>query len=93
MTVRIRFSDKAMISAQEPFGVDFEQMFAQRQREADEFYATVTPEGLSVDARNVMRQALAGLLWSKQFYYYEVSRWLRGRPIGAPAFAPTSLRP
>jgi len=49
-----------------------------RQREADEFYATITPEGLSTDARNVMRQALAGMMWSKQFYYYDVNRWLRG---------------
>ena len=46
--------------------------------------ATVTPEGLSPDARHVMRQALAGLLWSKQFYHYEVSRWLRGNPAEPP---------
>ncbi|MBI3800752.1 MAG: glucosidase, partial [Deltaproteobacteria bacterium] len=84
VTVQLRFSDKAMLSAQEPFGADFEQIFSQRQREADEFYATVTPEGLSADARNVMRQALAGLLWSKQFYYYEVNRWLRGNPAEPP---------
>jgi hypothetical protein len=83
-TVRLRFSDRAMVSPEEPFGVDFEQTFSQRQREADEFYATVTPEGLSPDARHVMRQALAGLLWSKQFYHYEVSRWLRGNPAEPP---------
>ncbi len=60
VTVRLRFTDRAMLSPQEPFGADFEQIFSQRQREADEFYTTVTPEGLPADARNVMRQALAG---------------------------------
>ena len=47
-----------------------------RRQEADEFYATVIPPSLDADAANVMRQALAGMLWSKQFYYYDVDRWL-----------------
>jgi hypothetical protein len=63
-----------------PFGADFEQIFATRQHEADEFYATVIPHDLSPDAQNVMRQAFAGLLWSKQFYHYVVEQWLRGDP-------------
>ncbi|MGH7264150.1 MAG: MGH1-like glycoside hydrolase domain-containing protein, partial [Candidatus Rokuibacteriota bacterium] len=50
----------------------------------DEFYATVIPAGLSADARAVMRQAFAGLLWSKQFYHLDVGRWLRGDPAGPP---------
>lgn len=66
------------------FGTDFEQTFVVRQREADEFYASVTPEGLSTDARNVMRQALAGMMWSKQFYHYDVGRWLQGDPAEPP---------
>ena len=78
-TIRLRFSDTPP-EKQKPFSTDFEQTFTLRQHEADEFYATVTPEGLSADARNVMRQALAGLMWSKQFYYYDVDRWLRGDP-------------
>jgi len=53
-------------------------------READEFYSTVIPTDLAPDARNVMRQALAGMLWSKQFYHYVVRDWLKGDP-GAPA--------
>ena len=59
-------------------------MFAERMREADEFYSTVIPTDLAPDARNVMRQALAGMLWSKQFYHYVVRDWLKGDP-GAPA--------
>ncbi|TMA44783.1 MAG: hypothetical protein E6J82_03540, partial [Deltaproteobacteria bacterium] len=45
-----------------------------------EFYASVIPTTLSADARNVMRQALAGMLWSKQFYHYVVRDWLEGDP-------------
>jgi hypothetical protein len=60
-----------------PFGAEFERIFAERAREADEFYATVTPD-VSPDARAVMRQALGGLLWSKQFYHYVVEQWLKG---------------
>ena len=55
-----------------------------RRAEADQFYARVIPEHLSADARNVMRQALAGMLWSKQFYHYAVHDWMSGDP-GQPA--------
>jgi hypothetical protein len=60
--------------------VAFDEKFALRQREADEFYATVVPQYLSADAKNVMRQGFAGMLWSKQFYHYVVKDWLRGDP-------------
>ncbi len=80
ITVRLRLGTGSP-SAQ-PFGRDFEAVFAQRIREADEFYATVVPAGLSEDGRRVMRQAFAGLLWSKQFYHYHVRRWLAGDPAG-----------
>ncbi len=80
-TVRLRLTDaEAQAAKGGPFGADFERIFAERQREADEFYATVIPQDLSPDARNVMRQAFAGLLWSKQFYHYDVARWLEGDP-------------
>jgi hypothetical protein len=59
---------------------DFDLIFSQRQREADEFYAAVIPQNLSADARNVMRQGFAGMLWSKQFYHYVITDWLRGDP-------------
>jgi hypothetical protein len=54
----------------------FDAVMETRRRESDEFYATVIPSSLDVDAARVMRQALAGMLWSKQFYYYDVDRWL-----------------
>jgi hypothetical protein len=60
--------------------VDFDEVFDVRQREADDFYTTVIPNDLSGDAQSVMRQALAGLLWSKQFYHYVVRNWLEGDP-------------
>jgi mannosylglycerate hydrolase MGH1-like protein len=66
------------------FGDDFEVVFAHRLREADEFYDTVIPRRLSDDGKRVMRQALAGLLWSKQFYHYYVRRWLEGDPACPP---------
>jgi Mannosylglycerate hydrolase MGH1-like glycoside hydrolase domain/Glycosyl hydrolase family 63 C-terminal domain len=58
----------------------FDEMFALRQREADEFYATLIPQDLSPDAQNVMRQGFAGMLWSKQFYHYVIKDWLQGDP-------------
>jgi Glycosyl hydrolase family 63 C-terminal domain len=60
----------------------FENTFTVRQREANEFYATVIPQGISADAQSVMRQAFAGMLWSKQFYHYVVRDWLQGDPAG-----------
>jgi hypothetical protein len=60
------------------FGATFDAIFSQRIAEADEFYATVIPGELPKDAKNVMRQALAGMLWSKQFYHYSIREWLHG---------------
>ena len=57
---------------------NFDKIFIQRQNEADEFYAEIIPNNLSKDAKNVMRQAFAGMLWSKQFYHYDVEKWLEG---------------
>jgi hypothetical protein len=62
----------------------FEAVFDQRNAEANEFYARIIPQGLSADARNVQRQALAGMLWSKQFYHYDVHVWLEGDPAFPP---------
>ncbi len=55
---------------------DFDKVFADRLREADEFYRSVTPPSVSEDAANVMRQALAGMLWSKQFFFFDGDNWL-----------------
>jgi Glycosyl hydrolase family 63 C-terminal domain len=65
-------------------GPEFEEVFARRQNEAGEFYSTVIPSHLSQDAKNVMRQAFAGLLWSKQFYHYVIPEWLEGDPAQPP---------
>jgi Glycosyl hydrolase family 63 C-terminal domain len=61
-------------------GADFEAVFAARKEEADAFYRTLTPSRLSADSKQVMRQALAGMLWSKQFYHYAVRDWQEGDP-------------
>jgi len=55
-----------------------EDVFALRAREADAFYSDIVPANLSADARNVMRQAIGGLFWSKQFYHYVVKEWMEG---------------
>jgi hypothetical protein len=81
-TVLLRLRDTQPRSA--PFGRPFIELMRQRAHEADEFYATVIPTTLSADAQQVMRQAFASLLWSKQFYHYEVRRWLAGDPLGPP---------
>jgi hypothetical protein len=65
-------------------GEGFDRVTGARRAEADEFYAELTPEGASADEAMVMRQAFGGLLWSKQFYYYDVGRWLDGDPAQPP---------
>lgn len=82
VAVRLRFTDGP--GGHELLGPDFDRIFDERRREADEFYATVIPRDLSDDARSVMRQAFAGLLWSKQFYHYVVEQWLNGDPAPPP---------
>ncbi len=62
------------------FGAGFDHLFELRQKEADDFYASRVPKDISEDARSVMRQALSGMLWSKQFYHYDVLTWLTGDP-------------
>jgi Glycosyl hydrolase family 63 C-terminal domain len=62
--------------SRDPFGGQFDQTLAARRREADEFYHALTPGHASADAANVMRQALAGMLWSKQFFFYDTDKWL-----------------
>ncbi|MBN8731685.1 MAG: glucosidase [Acidobacteria bacterium] len=63
--------------------LDMDALFTQRQAEADEFYS-FQPATLTPDARSVQRQAFAGLLWSKQHYYYVVDQWLKGDPAQPP---------
>jgi len=72
MVVRLRLSAKPTA---DPFGT-FENVFAARLADADEFYNRITPASLSEDERRVHRQALAGMLWTKQFYYFDLDKWL-----------------
>jgi hypothetical protein len=74
VAVRLRLS--ATVPA-EPFGQGFEAAFAARLAEADEFYERITPPSLTEDEKRVHRQALAGMLWTKQYYLYDVDTWLK----------------
>jgi hypothetical protein len=80
VTLRFRLNDSEPGTPGSSLGDPFEALFRDRLREADEFYATVIPPHLSDDAKNVARQAFAGVLWSKQFYHYVVKDWLEGDP-------------
>ena len=77
-TVSLRLSDAP--PSRDPFGKAFDAIVAERIREADEFYQRFEQTAGSEDARRVMRQSFAGLLWSKQFYQLDVKRWLAGDP-------------
>ncbi len=77
--IRLRLTD-----GEEDLGAGFEATFAARQREADEFYASLTHAGASPELAMVMRQAFAGMLWSKQLFHYDVEWWLEGDPTEPP---------
>jgi len=86
-TVLVRLTREAPETLPAPLAGAAE-LFARRRAEADEFYDSITPPAVSGDARAVMRQALAGMLWSKQCYYFDVDQWLRERnahPLRTPA--------
>jgi hypothetical protein len=72
-TVRLRL---VSTETKNPFG-SFDKTFKSRIADADEFYDRIAPNALNEDQRRVHRQALAGLLWSKQFYYFDLEQWLR----------------
>ena len=74
-TIRLRLSDLAPAAMGDPFK-SFAQIMQARQREADEFYRDIAPERLSKDEALVMRQALAGMLWSKQYFGFDLDKWL-----------------
>jgi hypothetical protein len=74
--VRLRLTRESLTG---PFA-DFDTLFAQRRQEADDFYAELQRDVPDADARLVQRQAFAGMLWSKQYYFFDVPQWLRGDP-------------
>jgi Mannosylglycerate hydrolase MGH1-like glycoside hydrolase domain len=83
--IRLRFTNATLVAGM--MGDSFTAMFEQRIAEADEYYRTIVPVDLTDDAKSVMRQAFAGMLWSKQYYHYDVRTWLEGDPA-YPAPAP-----
>jgi hypothetical protein len=74
--IRLRLTNGSAEPNARPFGKQFDEVFAGRLREADEFYRSVTPSSVNEDAATVMRQALAGMLWSKQFFFFDGDNWL-----------------
>jgi hypothetical protein len=86
--IRLRLGDQPLKAASkalaEQFGESYESIFKARLQEADEFYAALIPASFDSDQAIVMRQALAGMLWSKQFFFYDVGKWLRQH--GIPPF-------
>jgi hypothetical protein len=81
-TIRLRLTRAASGVSGNPFE-QFDEIFEKRVREADEFYDSITPQSVSAasDRARVMRQALAGMLWNKQYYYYDVRTWLKEHNI------------
>jgi len=74
--IRLRLSSSSSAPKSKSFGKQFDDVFAERLREADEFYKSVTPPSVSEDAAKVMRQAISGMLWSKQFFFFDGDNWL-----------------
>jgi hypothetical protein len=78
--LRLRLN-KIPPGTEEPFGARFTKIVEARRRETDEFYRAITPGVVGEDAANVMRQALAGMLWSKQYFSYDVAKWLKEHDV------------
>ncbi len=86
VSYRVRLSSAPLAVIPNPFA-GFDALIAVRRAEADAFYHVITPANVGSDARAVMRQALAGMLWSKQYYYFDLDIWLRERgahPLRTP---------
>ncbi|HEY8075758.1 MAG TPA: glucosidase [Labilithrix sp.] len=88
--VKLRFATADLAPSFAPFA-DFDEVFVARKREADEFYGAAAGKDIGAEQRRVQRQAFAGLLWSKQYYCYDLERWLSGDP-GAPPPPPDRRR-
>jgi glycogen debranching enzyme len=82
ITLRLRLTDHEPRS--QDFDEAFDSTFEQRRNEADEFYSEISSKNIPDELRSVQRQAFAGMLWTKQFYYFDVRTWLEGDPSSAP---------
>ena len=83
VTTRLRLTKSDLPPATKPWD-DFDNIFSTRRGEADEFYADLQKDITDADARLVQRQAYAGMIWSKQFFHYDVADWLKGDPMQPP---------
>ncbi len=81
--IRLRLTQPEAPAARQPWS-DFEAVLGQRRREADEFYAVIQQTLAGPEERRVQRQAFAGMIWSKQFFHYNVTRWLQGDATQPP---------
>jgi hypothetical protein len=82
--LRLRLTDGTALPGSAALDGSFDEVMAARKAEADAFYAALTPPAATADEALVLRQALAGMLWGKQFFHYDVARWLDGDPAGPP---------
>jgi hypothetical protein len=82
-TVKLRLTSTKPedVDPENIFGDSFDELFEKRRKEADEFYDLISPKTLSADEKNVLRQALSGMLWSKQYYDYDIAKWLTEHQI------------
>jgi hypothetical protein len=87
--IRLRLSNAA---SRDPFGSQFDQILEARRGEADAFYQAITPSRISEDAARVMRQALAGMLWSKQYFFYDTDKWLEEHGFDSMRPTPHQVR-
>jgi hypothetical protein len=76
VSVKLRLRGADARSGPPAFGAEFDAVFQKRRRESDDYYASLMPPRASDDERNVIRQSLAGMLWSKQYYYFSLDEWL-----------------
>jgi hypothetical protein len=83
-TAEIRLRLASALSPNLDLGADHTRVLSERASEADDYFVDLTPSSTSADAALVLRQAVAGLMWSKQFYHYDVALWLSGDPSTSP---------
>ncbi|MDJ0647801.1 MAG: glucosidase [Xenococcaceae cyanobacterium MO_188.B19] len=77
-TIKLRLSDRVNLT--DALGIEFDKIFKTRIAEADEFYSQINQQSLNADLLNIQRQAFAGMLWTKQYYKFDIDRWLNGDP-------------
>lgn len=83
VTVKLRLTDvkPEEVDPQNVFGESFDEQLEMRHKEADEFYDLISPNTLNSDEKNVLRQALSGMLWNKQYYEYDIAKWLNEHQV------------